>query len=132
VERVPLIPQHEQRTAPVAPDPERAQRLRALGRDAGHGPRARQLGGDQREGVRGRVATGQAAIPVAEERELADHQVHHLVVVHRPRVLGREIPVRGPAHAVGQRQHGAGDKLAAADAPPPGLQLGRAAGQEHR
>jgi hypothetical protein len=77
------------------------------------------------------MADAELTVPVAEQRELADQQVHQLEVVDGPGVLGRQVPVRGPAHALGQGQHGAHDHLAAADALAPGLQAGRAARHEH-
>ena len=78
------------------------------------------------------MADAELAVRVAKQRELADHQVHHLQVIHRAWVLGRQVPVRGPAHALGHRDESAHDDLTAVDALPPGLELGRAAGHEHR
>jgi hypothetical protein len=80
------------------------------GLDAGDGPRTGKPLCEEGKGVRGRVPVTQAAVPVSEQRELADHQVHHLEVVDGSWVFGGQVPVRGPVYAAGQsRRHGLDD-----------------------
>ena len=126
-----MVPEHEQGPALAAVDPERVQCRVIAAPEPCHRLSAGELVCEQGEGVRGWVAAPETAVAIAEQRELADQQVHHLVVVDRPGVFGCEVPVRGSVDAAGLCQQGALDHLAARDAVPLGLQFGRAPGHEH-
>src|SRR6266516_3750515 len=100
VEGVAVVPQHEQRPAYRPVDLEHVERRPVAGLGAGHGPCARELAGEEGEGVRGGVAAAETAALVAQQRELADHQVHHLEVIDGP----RDIRVRGSSTRSGGRR----------------------------
>jgi hypothetical protein len=71
VERVAVVPEHEQRAAPGSVDLEHLQRGPRAVLGPPHRLRARELPGQPGERVGGRVPDGELAVGVAEQRRAA-------------------------------------------------------------